>query len=95
MSAIVAGTMNTITQLISAKDLRLELGSNETPISASTLYYWVREGLLPPPIKIGGGRISRWIRAEVSAVIGRRIAGAGNDAIRGLVKDLVAARGSV
>lgn len=34
--------------------------------SRETLDRWVRRGLFPPPIKVGGGRL-RWVPAEVEA----------------------------
>lgn len=34
--------------------------------SRETLDRWVRQGLFPPPIKVGGGLL-RWVPAEVEA----------------------------
>ncbi len=36
--------------------------------SRETLARWIRRGLFPPPIHVGGGRL-RWVLAEVEAWI--------------------------
>jgi len=37
------------------------------PINAATLYRWIRQGILPRPVKIGGS--SRWLRTECEAAL--------------------------
>lgn len=51
----------------------------------------VRAGLLTPPVKLSAG-CSRWPGDEVLAIDRARLAGADDDAVRGLVRQLVAAR---
>jgi prophage regulatory protein len=58
----------------------------------SSLYDRVRAGLMPPPIKLSA-KVSVWPEHEIAAVMQAAIAGAGNDAVRDLVVQLVAARG--
>lgn len=53
----------------------------------------VAEGLLPPPIALGG-RASAFLSDELDAVMQARAAGADDDAVRSLVRELVAARGT-
>lgn len=57
----------------------------------ATLHQDVREGVMTPPITIGK-RWSAWPSDEVDAVVRARIAGASKDALRELVKELVARR---
>lgn len=54
-------------RLITQKDvLRLAcIGSRET------LSRWIRRGLFPPPIHVGGGQL-RWVSAEVEAWLEER-----------------------
>lgn len=51
----------------------------------------VRDGLLPPPVLLGG-RASAFIAAEIDAVIAARANGASDDEVRALVRRLVAER---
>lgn len=51
----------------------------------------VIDGLLPPPIRLGG-KATGFLVHELEAVIAARATGADDAAIRKLVKDLVAAR---
>jgi predicted DNA-binding transcriptional regulator AlpA len=44
--------------------------------SRETLSRWVRQGLFPPPIRIGGGQL-RWLRSEVDAWIAAQAASRG------------------
>ncbi|MFQ3664504.1 MAG: helix-turn-helix domain-containing protein [Sphingomonadaceae bacterium] len=44
--------------------------------SRETLSRWIRQGLFPPPIRIGGGQL-RWIRREVDAWIAAKAASRG------------------
>jgi len=37
------------------------------PINAATLYRWIRQGVLPKPVKIGGS--SRWLLSECQAAL--------------------------
>lgn len=57
----------------------------------STIHSDVREGLMPPPIRLGL-RWSAWPSDEVDAIARARIAELSDDELRVLVKGLVAAR---
>jgi prophage regulatory protein len=59
--------------------------------SRSKIYAEANEGLFPPPIKTGL-RASGWIAREVDAVNRARVAGWGDEEIRGLVRRLKASR---
>jgi len=54
-------------------------------MSRSTLYLRIKQGLLPPPVKLGE-RCSAWPEYEVAAINAARIAQKSNDEIRELVK---------
>ena len=66
----------------------------QTKIPASTVYFHIREGLFPKPIKIGE-RMSAWLQSEVDAIMNARIAGKSEDEIKELVKQLEAQRTGV
>lgn len=66
----------------------------QTHIPASTVYFHIREGLFPKPIKIGE-RMSAWLQSEVDAIINARIAGKSENEIKELVKQLEAQRTGV
>ena len=56
----------------------------------------IRNGLFPPAIKLSPDTKCRavgWIESEIAAVNAAKIAGAGEDELRRLVAELVAARG--
>lgn len=57
----------------------------------STLYDAIRRGVWPPPIRLGANSVA-WLDHESQAVLAARVAGNSDDQIRGLVKELVAAR---
>jgi prophage regulatory protein len=57
----------------------------------TAVYAAVKKKLLTPPIKLTE-RSSAWVEHEVDAVTSALIAGASNDEIRALVRQLVAAR---
>lgn len=62
-------------------------------ISKSLVYMLIGDNLLPKPIKIAGGRPSRWLKSELDAILAAQIAGKSKDDIRALVADLHAKRG--
>ena len=37
------------------------------PLNPSTIYRQIKQGLIPPPIKVGGS--SRWLREECEAAL--------------------------
>ncbi len=43
--------------------------SRQTSLARPTIYRKVKEGTFPAPIKIGGGRASRWRQSEIQALI--------------------------
>lgn len=71
--------------------LRIREARAKTGDSNSNFYNKVSAGLLPPPIKLSA-RSSACLESELDAVLAARAAGAGDDEIRILVKDLVARR---
>ncbi len=59
--------------------------------SRATIYAWIADGLMTPPIKLGA-KSSAWPASEVNAVLAARIRGASDDELRVLCKTLTAAR---
>lgn len=56
-------------RILRPKEVRHLLGD----ISNSTLYLWVNQGKLPPPIKIvSGGRASGWPESVIEEVLSRQ-----------------------
>jgi prophage regulatory protein len=58
----------------------------------STLYTRIKEGLVPPPISLGGLRAVGWIEYETQLVIAAMCAGKSQDEIKQLVINLIAQR---
>ena len=56
-------------------------------ISRSTVYLQIRQGLMPPPVKLGE-RCSAWPDYEISAINAARVAQKSNDEIRELIAQL-------
>ena len=56
-------------------------------ISRSTVYLQIKQGLMPPPVKLGE-RCSAWPSYEISAINAARLAQKSNDEIRKLVAQL-------
>lgn len=59
--------------------------------SRSTLYLHIRQGTLPPPLKLGKRSVFR--RTEAASLKDAIVKGMSDDERRALVQDLVAARG--
>jgi predicted DNA-binding transcriptional regulator AlpA len=57
----------------------------------STTWDCVREGTLPPPIR-RGSKWSRWPSEEIDRIERVIVAGASDDELRALVKELIEAR---
>lgn len=53
--------------------LRLEAVKARTSLSRSTIYAYIREGRLPPPVALTA-RCVAWIEAEIDCWIAERIA---------------------
>jgi prophage regulatory protein len=60
-------------------------------ISSSTHYRHVDAGLMTPPVKLGPNTAA-WPEHEIDAIDRARLAGADDDAIRTLVRELIEAR---
>jgi prophage regulatory protein len=63
----------------------------ETGLSRSTLYFRIKGGLWPTPIKIGARAVG-WLASEVQAMNSARVAGRSDAEIRELVSGLERAR---
>lgn len=74
--------------------IRVEPARDKTGDARSTFYAKVKDGLMPPPIRLGGerSRSVAWVEREIDAVIAARVAGKSDDEVRDLIRDLVAAR---
>jgi prophage regulatory protein len=59
--------------------------------SKSSCYQDIKDGLLPPPVCIGG-RCMAWPEPEIDAINRARVAGKSEDQIRALVQQLVEIR---
>lgn len=79
-------------RLLRNPDVRAKCGSPGKPLPPSTLFHLVRIGLLPPQIKMGGGKSAFWLEHEIDTILCARISGATNDEIRALVEKLVSDR---
>ena len=67
--------------------LRLQKVADMMGMSRSTLYLRVRQGLMPPPVKLGE-RSAAWPEHEISAINAARVAEKSDDDIRELVARL-------
>ncbi len=59
--------------------------------SNSTFYLRIQQGLIPPPISLGGRAVG-WVEHENQAVLNAMIAGKTNEEIKALVISLVESR---
>lgn len=80
---------------IEGKTMWLRVGSaiktGKTGFSTTQTYARIAQGLLPPPVRLGGNSVA-FVAAELDAVNRALAAGADDEAIKELVKKLVAAR---
>ena len=67
--------------------LRLKKVIDAMGISRSTVYLRIRQGLMPPPVKIGE-RCSAWPNYEITAINAARLAQKSDTEIRELVAQL-------
>lgn len=65
--------------------------ARQCDLCPSTVWRHIRAGLLPPPVKLASNT-TRFPAHELSAVDTARLRGASDDAVRALVRELVAAR---
>ena len=66
---------------------------HETGYSRSTIYQRIKQGLLPPPVRLGSKTVA-WPADEIAAINSARIAGVPDPGLQELVVKLVAARGA-
>ena len=71
--------------------LKVQKVMEVTCTSHSALYARIKQGLMPPPVKLSD-RCSVWPESEISALNDARIAQSSNDEIRELVKQLLRQR---
>lgn len=64
---------------------------NRFPVSNSTLYYRINQGLFPPPISLGG-RATAWLEHEIDVVLEAIISGSNTNQIKSLVNSLIEQR---
>jgi prophage regulatory protein len=57
----------------------------------ASFYEQIKQGLIPPGIKIGPRRVA-WLESEIRAILAARVAGSTDAQIRALVKRLIRAR---
>jgi prophage regulatory protein len=68
--------------------LRLPNVRKATGLSRTTLYCRIKQGLMPPPVKLGE-RSAAWPEHEIAAVNAARVAGKSDNEIRKLVTMLM------
>ena len=64
-------------------------------ISKSTLHLRIQNGLIPPPINLGGFRAVGWVDNELDATLAAMIAGQSKEEIKNLVQSLIEQRKSL
>lgn len=74
--------------------IRLPAVEKLTGKKKSSLYANIANGTWPPPVS-AGGRTSAWPLHECRALLAARISGADDEAIRALVKNLIADRKNI
>ena len=74
-----------IDRLIKSLEVQSAMGCG-----ATRLYGDIKNELMPPPLK--RGRSSYWVESEIAAISAARIGGADDNAVRQLVRQLLAAR---
>jgi prophage regulatory protein len=77
-----------------ARLLRLEPILERTGQTKTPFYACIAAGTMTRPVKIGP-RAAAWPEDEVDAIVGARIAGAGEEELRALVRKLHNARRSL
>ncbi|MDA8351556.1 MAG: transcriptional regulator [Pseudomonadota bacterium] len=60
--------------------------------SRSQLYLDIRHGVMTPPVRLRGGKLSAWPAREVDSLNAAEIAGATDDELRAVVRELLAQR---
>jgi len=62
-----------------------------TGVCKTTVYQRVKDGLLPPPVKIGPKSVA-WPALEINTIVAAQIAGKPDSVIRALVRQLITDR---
>ena len=73
--------------------LKLNQTSSFTNLSRSKIYADIKEGIFPPPIKLGSRSVA-WVDHEIREWMQARIAGKTDEDLKELVANLVHARQS-
>ena len=71
--------------------LKLNQTSSLTNLSRSKIYADIKEGIFPPPIRLGIRSVA-WVDHEINEWMQARIAGKSHNDLKKLVGELVAAR---
>ena len=74
--------------------LKLDEVCRRSARKTTAVYQRVKDELFPPPIKLTA-RSSAWLESEVDAVNAAVVAGASDEELRTLVRELVARRASL
>ena len=74
--------------------LRMQDVTKKTGYPKGSIYQKIGEGLFTRPVPMGA-RTAAWPKHEVEAILQARIAGAKDDAIRELVKELMKKRQTI
>ena len=72
--------------------IRLPALIERTGLSKASIYVRVKDGRLPTPIKLNGGRAVGWPSSEITEIIRHVIAGHDENQIRELVLQQIVAR---
>ena len=72
--------------------LRAEAVIERRGRSRSQLYLDIRHGVMTPPVRLRGGKLSAWPSHEVDALNRAEISGASDEELRALVRQLVEQR---
>jgi prophage regulatory protein len=83
-----------MTNTDSIRIIRKPEALNQLGLSKSTLYVRINDGLLPPPISLGGRAVG-FLEHEIQTIIAARAAGNDNDKIKTVVTQLVEQRNRV
>ena len=65
-----------------------------TGLSKSSIYERIKQGLLPPPVRIAAQAVG-WPSDEICKIVAAQIAGHSDDIIKALVCQLVADRNAI
>jgi len=72
--------------------LRTDTVAERRARSRSQLYVDIRAGVMTPPVRLRGGKLSAWPAYEIDALSRAEIAGASDEEMRALVQQLLEQR---